>query len=110
MNGVHVGRERKRPPPRQAFGELMAEETPSRELLENLVERIDQLERILQAQTARLYAVEQTLGLEPRTRTRPFGVDDARREETAPPEPRQASHSAHEQRTADAADAGTQQT
>lgn len=88
----------------------MAEETPSRELLENLVERIDQLERILQAQTARLYAVEQTLGLEPRTRTRPFGIDDARREETAPPEPRQASHSAHGQRTADDDDAGTQQT
>lgn len=87
----------------------MAEETPSRELLENLVERIDHLERILQAQTARLYAVEQRLGFEPRTRPRPFGVDDARREQTAPPEPRQATHSAQGHRAADGV-AGAQQT
>jgi uncharacterized membrane protein len=59
----------------------MAEDTPSRELLENLVERLDHLERILQAQTARIYAVEQRLGFEPRPR--PLGVEDARREESA---------------------------
>src|ERR1043165_8573900 len=58
----------------------MAEDTPPRELLENLVERIDHLERILQAQTARLYAVEQRLGLEPR----PLGIDAAQRPEPAP--------------------------
>ena len=109
MNGVLVGVNESAPPPRQAFGELMAEETPSRELLENLVERIDHLERILQAQTARLYAVEQRLGFEPRTRPRPFGVDDARREETAPHEPRQTPHSAQEQRASDGHDAGAQQ-
>ncbi|HVF45889.1 MAG TPA: DUF2339 domain-containing protein [Pyrinomonadaceae bacterium] len=62
----------------------MAEETPSRELLENLVERIDRLERILQAQTARLYAVEQGLGFEPRPRTPAPVADDAGREGHAP--------------------------
>lgn len=63
----------------------MAEDTPSRELLENLVERLDHLERILQAQTARLYAVEQRLGFEPRPRPRPLGIEDAEREEPARP-------------------------
>lgn len=63
----------------------MAEETPSRELLENLVERIDHLERVLQTQTARLYAIEQHVGFEPRTR--PLGFDaDARREPAPPPQ------------------------
>jgi uncharacterized membrane protein len=57
----------------------MAEDTPSRELLENLVERLDHLEQILQAQTARLYAVEQRLGFEPRPR--PLGIEDAERGE-----------------------------
>src|ERR1051325_7844717 len=61
----------------------MDEETPSRELLENLVERIDRLERILQTQTARLYAVEQRLGFEPRPRPRALGIEDAAREESA---------------------------
>src|SRR5919107_1042817 len=65
----------------------MAEDTPSRELLENLVERLDYLERILQAQTARLYAVERRLGLEPSPSPRPHGVEEARREE--PPRPAQ---------------------
>jgi uncharacterized membrane protein len=60
----------------------MAEETPPRELLENLVERLDHLERILQTQTARLYAVEQRLGFEPRPR--PLGIEDAERDEAAP--------------------------
>jgi uncharacterized membrane protein len=48
----------------------MAEDTPSRELLENIVERLDHLERTLQAQTMRLYAVEQRLGFEPRPQQR----------------------------------------
>ena len=43
----------------------MAEEQTSREILNQLVERLDHLERLLQAQTARLYAVERRLGLEP---------------------------------------------
>ncbi|HVF42124.1 MAG TPA: DUF2339 domain-containing protein, partial [Pyrinomonadaceae bacterium] len=60
----------------------MAEETPSRELLENLVERIDHLERILQTQTARIYAVEQHVGVEPRPR--PHGIDDAARDAQTP--------------------------
>src|SRR5215218_3692339 len=77
----------------------MAEETPSRELLENLVERIDHLERILQTQTARLYAVEQSLGFEPRTRKRPPGVEDAGLEE---PEPGQTPRPAQGRRAADA--------
>ena len=74
----------------------MAEETPSRELLENLVERIDHLERILQTQTARLYAVEQRLGFEPGPRKRPLGIDDAGRKEPAPPprDERQAQNDA----------------
>ncbi|HEY0169810.1 MAG TPA: DUF2339 domain-containing protein [Pyrinomonadaceae bacterium] len=42
----------------------MAEEQTSREILSQLVERLDHLERLLQAQTARLYAVERRLGLE----------------------------------------------
>src|SRR4051812_5908726 len=48
----------------------MAEDTSSRELLENIVERLDHLERILQTHTARLYAVEQRLGIEARPRWR----------------------------------------
>jgi uncharacterized membrane protein len=65
----------------------MAEDTPSRELLENIVERLDHLERILQTQTMRLYAVERRLGIEPNAR--PLGIDAARREEPARPAPPQ---------------------
>src|SRR5438270_883733 len=43
----------------------MAEDLPSREILEQLVERLDHLERVLQANTARLHAVERRLGVEP---------------------------------------------
>lgn len=75
----------------------MAEETPSRELLENLIERIDHLERILQTQTARLYAVEQRLGFEPGPR--PHGIDDADRIEPAhTPPPRDARQSQNDAR------------
>jgi uncharacterized membrane protein len=42
----------------------MAEDLTSREMLEQLVERLEHLERVLQSQTARLYAVERRLGLE----------------------------------------------
>lgn len=42
----------------------MSEEQTSREILSQLVERLDHLERLLQTQTARLYAVERRLGLE----------------------------------------------
>jgi len=86
----------------------MAEETPSRELLENLVERIDHLERILQTQTARLFAVEQRLGFEPRTR--PLAVDDAPREEPAPQTPRETSQSARPEHTTDDRDSDARQT
>jgi uncharacterized membrane protein len=43
----------------------MAEEQTSRELLEQLAARLEHLERVMQAQTARLYAVERRLGMEP---------------------------------------------
>src|ERR1051325_6912541 len=59
----------------------MSEETPPRELLENLVERLDQLERIMQAQTMRLYSVERRLGIENDPRPRPLGIEDAPLEE-----------------------------
>src|SRR5919199_5375720 len=55
--------------PRQE--KLMAEDLPSREILEQLVERLDHLERVLQANTARLHAVEQRLGVEPPRPARP---------------------------------------
>jgi uncharacterized membrane protein len=42
----------------------MAEEQSSRELLEQLVERLEHLERVLQSQTMRLYAIERRLGLD----------------------------------------------
>ncbi|HEX6186387.1 MAG TPA: DUF2339 domain-containing protein [Pyrinomonadaceae bacterium] len=42
----------------------MAEDQTQRELLSQLVERLDHLERLLQAQTARLYAVERRIGIE----------------------------------------------
>jgi uncharacterized membrane protein len=42
----------------------MSEEQTSREILSQLVERLDHLERLLQTQTARLYAVERRVGLE----------------------------------------------
>ena len=41
----------------------MAEDLPSREILKQLVERIDLLERVLGITTARLHAIEQHLGI-----------------------------------------------
>lgn len=55
----------------------MAEDLPPREILEQLVERLDRLERLLQANTQRLHAVEQRLGIDADTRPA-----------TAPPRPR----------------------
>ena len=50
----------------------MAEDRPSREILEQLVERLDHLERVLQANTARLHLIERRLEIEPPPRrTRP---------------------------------------
>ncbi|HEX8282402.1 MAG TPA: DUF2339 domain-containing protein [Pyrinomonadaceae bacterium] len=49
----------------------MAEDQTSREILSQLVERLDHLERLLQSQTARLYAVERRLGLEPPPQPQP---------------------------------------
>jgi uncharacterized membrane protein len=43
----------------------MAEDLPSRDILEQLVERLDHLERVLQANTARLHLIERRLGVEP---------------------------------------------
>jgi uncharacterized membrane protein len=48
----------------------MAEDLPSRQTLEQLVERLDHLESLLQAHTARLHAIEQRLGIEPPLPTR----------------------------------------
>lgn len=50
----------------------MAEDRPSREILEQLVERLEHLERVLQANTARLHLIERRLEIEPPPRrTRP---------------------------------------
>src|SRR5947209_4578564 len=43
----------------------MAEDQTSREILEQLVERLDHLERVLQSNTMRLHTVERRVGLEP---------------------------------------------
>src|SRR5438874_4689746 len=43
----------------------MAEELPSREILEQIVERLDHLESLLQSNTARLHFIERRLGIEP---------------------------------------------
>ncbi|HEX3559520.1 MAG TPA: DUF2339 domain-containing protein [Pyrinomonadaceae bacterium] len=49
----------------------MAEDLSSREILEQLAERLDHLERVLQANTARLHAIEQRLSVEPPQPARP---------------------------------------
>ena len=46
----------------------MAEEQTSREILEQLAARIEHLERLMQAQTTRLYAIERRMGIEPTLR------------------------------------------
>src|SRR2546421_101898 len=52
-------------PPCRVAGEFMAEDQTSREILEQLVERLNHLERVLQSNTMRLHAVERRVGLEP---------------------------------------------
>lgn len=42
----------------------MAEDPPSREILQQLLERLDVLERVLQAHTARLHLMERRLGID----------------------------------------------
>src|SRR3712207_1662169 len=63
-------------------GGLMAEEQTSREVLAQLAARIEHLERLMQAQTARLYQIELRLGLE-RGQRRPLyeSLKDEREEE-----------------------------
>ncbi len=41
----------------------MAEDKPSREILKQLVERLDLLERVMGTNTARLHLIEQHLGI-----------------------------------------------
>lgn len=71
----------------------MSEELPTRETLERLIERLDYLERLLQANTARLHAVELRMGLDPTTQDarqrRPVyeRLRDEREEHAAPPPP-----------------------
>lgn len=69
----------------------MAEDLPSREILEQLVERLDHLERVLQANTARLHAVEQRLGVEPPRPARPRPT----LRERYPGEPEKAASAIH---------------
>ncbi|MFL6335569.1 MAG: DUF2339 domain-containing protein [Pyrinomonadaceae bacterium] len=61
----------------------MAEDQTSREILEQLAARIEHLERMMQAQTTRLYAVERRMGIEPMLRRRPLydSLKDEREEE-----------------------------
>lgn len=67
----------------------MAEEQTSRELLEKLVERLEHLERVVQSQTARLYAVERRLGLEapPPAQRRPLYESPAEEWDASPHQP-----------------------
>jgi uncharacterized membrane protein len=64
----------------------MAEEQTSRELLEQLAARLEHLERVTQAQTARLYAIERRLGIEsaPRPRRPSYETLTDEREEARP--------------------------
>jgi uncharacterized membrane protein len=66
----------------------MAEDQTSRELLEQLAARIEHLERMLQAQTTRLYAIERRIGIEPMLRRGPlYDSPEDRREERRGPSP-----------------------
>src|SRR5207237_8469879 len=59
----------------------MAEDQTSREILEQLVERLDHLERVLQSNTMRLHAVERHVGLEPPPDVMRRPISDAHAEE-----------------------------
>jgi uncharacterized membrane protein len=77
------------------MAEEQTSDQTSRELLEQLAARIEHLERVVQAQTTRLYAVERRMGIEPMLRRPPYGSLKDEREEArgaapAPP-PREAT-------------------
>src|SRR5687768_17043680 len=76
----------------------MAEDQTQREILSQLVERLDHLERLLQSQTARLYAVERRLGIEtPPSRSPPLYetlTDERDEARAATPPPREAREAA----------------
>jgi uncharacterized membrane protein len=68
----------------------MAEDPSQRETLERLIERLEHLEQLLQANTVRLHAIERRLGIEPAalptSRRRPLyeSLTDERDEQHAP--------------------------
>src|SRR5215207_9816113 len=90
-------------------GGLMAEEQTSdqtsREMLEQLAARIEHLERLMQAQTTRLYAVERRMGIEPAPRRPLYESLTDEREES-----RGAAPDAAPREPARPADAGKGQT
>lgn len=65
----------------------MAEEQTSREMLEQLAARIEHLERLVQAQTTRLYAIERRTGIEPTVRRPLYESLGDEREEARRPAP-----------------------
>src|SRR6266850_4452944 len=58
-----AGRENLGPVSAGAAGEQMAEDLPATEILKQLVEQLDLLERVLGTNTARLHSIEQYLGI-----------------------------------------------
>ncbi|HVQ38514.1 MAG TPA: hypothetical protein VMS31_13330, partial [Pyrinomonadaceae bacterium] len=56
----------------------MAEDLPAEEILKQLIERLDLLERVLATNTARLHGIEKQLGIEHRQRrlTEPFATGE----------------------------------
>src|ERR1044071_8358951 len=62
----------------------MADEETSRDRLEQLIERVDQLESLLRQQAARLYAIENRLRL-PHQAQSPAAAQPVKREESASP-------------------------
>ena len=67
----------------------MAEDLASQRLLEQLVERLDHLESLLQSHTVRLYAIERRLGIDPLPATRQARAP----RETRPPQETRAGES-----------------
>ena len=58
----------------------MAEDQPSQEILKQLVERLDLMERVLGTNTARLHSIEQNLGIENHRQPLPEPLASERRE------------------------------
>ena len=65
----------------------MAEDLPSREILKEIVERLDVLERVLKTNTARLHNLEQQVGIAPQPQSRPEPSPRDSREATPKAEP-----------------------